>query len=201
MKRGTIACRRDPLDTQEWQFALRKTTAWTQEETRHGHQAEATNKLEAAQWLELKAQGMVEDGQGKDMGDAALQHVMPGKTGPAKGQQLALENHGQGEGDDEEEEPAAASTAKTKDDQVAEAEALSEVGGALPKKEAQLRLNRMVKLLKKVKKEQGTAKGKQLDETLAALQKLEKQGAKVKVEDAKNKLFDAAIQLKKLKKK
>ena len=59
----------------------------------------------------------------------------------------------------------------------------------------------MVKLLKKMKKEQGTAKGKQLDDNLSALQKLEKQRAKVKVEDAKNKLFDAAIQLKKLKKK
>ena len=199
MKRGSIACRRDPLDTQEWQFALRKSTAWSQEETRHGYQAEATNKLEAAQWLELKAQGMVEDGQNKDMGDAALQHVMPGKTGPAKGQ-LALKDQGQGDGGDQEEEPQAASSAQGKDDQVAEAEALSEVGRALPKKEAVLRLNRMVKLLKKVKKEQGTAKGKQLDETLAALQKLEKQGAKVRVEDAKSKLFDAAIQLKKLKK-
>ena len=112
-----------------------------------------------------------------------------------------MENQGQGDGDDEEEEAAPASSAKGKDDQVAEAEALPEVGGALSRKEAVLRLNRMVKLLKKVKKEQGTAKGKELDETLAALQKLEKQGAKVKVEDAKNKLLDAAIQLKKLKKK
>ncbi len=105
------------------------------------------------------------------------------------------------EDDQDPSEPAAASSAKGKDDQVAEAEALSEVGGVLPKKEAVLRLNRMVKLLKKVKTEQGTAKGKELDATLSALQKLEKQGAKVKVEEAKNKLFDAAIQLKKLKKK
>lgn len=64
-----------------------------------------------------------------------------------------------------------ASSAKGKDDQVAEADALSEVGGVLRKKEAVLRLNRMVKLLKKVEKEQGTAKEKQLDEILSALRR------------------------------
>ena len=154
--------------------------------------------MEAAQWLELKAQGMLGDGEDKELGDKALEHVLPSKK-TAKGQ-LALKDKGVEEDEEDPEEAVPASSARGKDDQLAEAEALSEVGGVLPKKEAVLRLNRMVKLLKKVKKEQGTAKGKQLDDALSALQKLEKQGAKVKVEDAKNKLFDAAIQLKKLKK-
>ena len=155
--------------------------------------------MEAAQWLELKAQGMLGDGEDKELGDQALEHVLPSKKASSKGQ-LALKDKGVEEDEEDPEEAVPASSAKGKDDQLAEAEALSEVGGVLPKKEAVLRLNRMVKLLKKVKKEQGTAKGKQLDDTLSALQKLEKQGAKLKVEDAKNKLFDAAIQLKKLKK-
>ena len=133
-----------------------------------------------------------------ELGDKALEHVLPSKKA-SKGQ-LALADKDVEEDEEDPEEAVPASSAKGKDDQLAEAEALSEVGGVLPKKEAVLRLNRMVKLLKKVKKEQGTAKGKHLDDTLSALQKLEKQGAKVKVEDAKNKLFDAAIQLKKLKK-
>ena len=198
MRRGTIACRKDPEDTHEWQFALRKSTAWSQEETRHSFQGEGNSKMEAAQWLELKAQGMLGDGEDKELGDQALEHVLPSKKA-SKGQ-LALKDKGVEEDEEDPEEAVPASSAKGKDDQLAEAEALSEVGGVLPKKEAVLRLNRMVKLLKKVKKEQGTAKGKQLDDTLSALQKLEKQGAKLKVEDAKNKLFDAAIQLKKLKK-
>lgn len=83
---------------------------------------------------------------------------------------------------------------------MAEAEVLSEVGKALPKKEAALRVTRMVKLLKAVKKDVGAAKGKPLDECLAKLEKLQKMGDKVSLEDAKGKLFDAAIQIKKVKK-
>ena len=43
-------------------------------------------------------------------------------------------------------------------------------------------------------------KGKSLDECLAKLEKLQKMGGKVSLEDAKGKLFDAAIQIKKVKK-
>lgn len=82
---------------------------------------------------------------------------------------------------------------------MAEAEVLSAVGKALPKKEAVLRVSRMVKLLKQVKKDVGAAKGKPLDGCLEKLQKLEKQGAKLSMEDAKVKLFDAALQIKKVK--
>ena len=50
-----------------------------------------------------------------------------------------------------------------------------------------------------MKKDQKGDNGKQIDTLVASLQKLEKQGQKVKVEDAKNKLFDAAVQIKKMK--
>jgi predicted transcriptional regulator len=91
-------------------------------------------------------------------------------------------------------------TKKDKDCQVAEAEVLSEVGKALPKKEAALRVTRMVKLLKAVKKDVGAAKGKPLDECMAKLEKLQKRGDKVSLDHAKGKPFDAAIQIKKVKK-
>ena len=102
---------------------------------------------------------------------------------------LAIED-GRASGDEEESE---ACSTKGKDGQVVEAESVH-------KKEAGLRVGRMVKLVKEVKKNLGKEKGKSLDATLASLDKLQKQGNKIKVEDAKSTLFDAAIQIKKAKK-
>ena len=123
----------------------------------------------------------------------ALEDVMP-KAG--KKTALAIED-GRASGDEEESE---ACSTKGKDGQVVEVEVLSEVGKSVHKKEAGLRVGRMVKLVKEVKKNLGKEKGKSLDATLASLDKLQKQGNKIKVEDAKSTLFDAAIQIKKAKK-
>ena len=125
----------------------------------------------------------------------ALEDVLHKGVGSKK-QHLALED---GKASEDEEESGAGST-KGKDGQVVEAEVLSEVGKSVHKKEACLRITRMVKLLKDVKKEVGKEKGKSLDGILGSLVKLEKQGSKVGLEDAKGKLFDAAIQIKKVKK-
>eukprot|EP00435_Cladocopium_sp_Y103_P036547 s2929_g9.t1 len=188
---------RDPLDKEEWQFALRKSVAWTEEEVKHGFQAEGNSKAEAAQWMEMKAKGLLEHGAGEQsLGDRALQDLMPSNKGGKT--PLALKDKSESDKEDEENTPTG--SAKGKDGQVAEAEALSEVGKALPKKEALLRVGRMVKLLKKVKKEVGATKGKPLDGPLEELQKLEKLGSKINMEDAKGKLFDAAIQIKTVKK-
>jgi len=48
---------RDRADRHEWQFSLRKSVAWTEEEARHSFQGETNVKVEAAHWLELKAKG------------------------------------------------------------------------------------------------------------------------------------------------
>ena len=77
--RGSIACRRDPVDKQEWQFALRKTVVWSEEEVKHGFHGESAAKAEATQWLKLKAQGLLEDeGEGRELAASrALEDVLP----------------------------------------------------------------------------------------------------------------------------
>lgn len=197
VKRGSIACRKDPSDKHEWQFSLKKQVSYTEEETKQGYKGESNTKAEAAQWLELKAQGLLEVGDqspNQRRANKALEDVMPKAAG--KNKPLAIED---GRPSEDEERSEAGST-KGKDGQVVEAEVLSEVGKSVHKKEASLRVGRMVKLVKDVKKDLGKEKGKSLDGTLASLQKLEKQGSKMKVEDAKSTLFDAAIQIKKAKK-
>lgn len=198
MKRGSIACRKDPADKHEWQFALRKSVAWAEEEARHAFQGESNAKVEAAHWLELKAQGLLEDGtEDKTLADRVLQDVLPNNSkGSGNKQPLALKDMSE----DETGSKNGHAKKEDKDGQVAEAEVLSDVGKALPKKEAALRVSRMVKLLKAVRKDVGAAKGKPLDECMANLEKLQKMGDKVSLEDAKGKLFDAAIQIKKVKK-
>ena len=192
VKKGSIACRKDPLDQEEWQFALKKSLTWQEEKTQHTHSGEFQKRLEAASWMELKSKGFLQEGETKVEGQQALMDVLPTKEHK---KQLALKDRGS------DEEPAAETASKEtgKDEQLAEAEVLSEVGSAMPRKEALLRGNRMVKLLKTVKKDQKGDNGKQIDTLVASLQKLEKQGQKVKVEDAKNNLFDAAVQIKKVK--
>ena len=153
VKRGSIACRKDPADKQEWQFSLKKQVSYTEEETKQGYKGESNTKAEAAQWLELKAQGLLEVGDqspNQKKANRALEDVMP-KAG--KKTALAIED-GRASGDEEESE---ACSTKGKDGQVVEAEVLSEVGKSVHKKEAGLRVGRMVKLVKEVKKNLGKA--------------------------------------------
>ena len=169
------------MDKHEWQFALRKTVVWSEEEVKHGLHGESA----ATQWLKPKAQDLLEDeGEAKDLASRALEDVLP-KKGAGASKLEALEDKSDDEGP--------SSSQKKKDDHVVEADLLSEMGKAVPKKECQVRISRMVKLMKSVKKDVGAEKGQ-------CLEKMEKQGVKVFLEDAKGKLFDAAIQVKKAKK-
>ena len=80
VKRGSIACRKDPADKQEWQFSLKKQVSYTEEETKQGYKGESNTKAEAAQWLELKAQGLLEVGDqspNQKKANRALEDVMP----------------------------------------------------------------------------------------------------------------------------
>ena len=49
VNRGSIACRRDPMDKHEWQFALRKAVTWSEEEVKHGFHGESAARAEATQ--------------------------------------------------------------------------------------------------------------------------------------------------------
>ena len=196
VKRGSIGVRKDPADTAEWQFTLRKTVTWTEEKSQHELKGEARAKAEASQWLEIKAQGLLADGEGpasSSKAAKALEDVL--SKGKSK---LALMDK---QPEQESEEEAGPSGKKDEDEQVVEADLLSEMGSKVAKEEAQIRVKRMMKLLKGVKKEVGAAKAKPLDLCLADLQKLGQKGKKVSLEEAKGKLFDAALQIKKAKRK
>ena len=193
MKRGTIRCRKDPLDPAEWQFQLNKSIAWNEEEKKHEMKGENAARAEVAHWMELRAGGLLEDGNpgGKEATEA-LDAVMN------KQNQLALQD----QEDDEGDTGASGSKdgkKKENDEQVVEADLLSEMGGKASKEEAHKRVTRMVKLVKTVKKAMGATKGKALDKTLSQLTKLESKGKNLKLEEAKNTLFDAALEIKKVK--
>eukprot|EP00435_Cladocopium_sp_Y103_P024793 s822_g6.t1 len=195
VKRGSIGVRKDPADPAEWQFTLRKTVAWTEEKSQHELKGEAKAKAEASQWLELKAQSLLAEGEGpasSSKAAKALEDVLSKDKS-----RLAIMD----KDPDEASEDAAASPKKGDDDQVVEADLLSDMGGKVAKEEAQVRVKRMVKLLKAVKKDVSGAKAKSLDLCLAGLQKLCHKGKKVSLEEAKEKLFEAALEIKKAKKK
>jgi hypothetical protein len=171
VKRGSIGVRNDPADPAEWQFTLRKIITWTEEKSQHELKGEAKAKGEACQWLELKAQGLLADGEGpaaSSKAAKALEDVLSKDKS-----KLAIMDKQSGQASEEE---AAASPKKDEDDQVVEADLLSEMGSKVAKEEAQVRVKRMMKLLKGVKKEVGAAKAKSLDLCLADLQKLDKKG-------------------------
>ena len=72
MNRGTIACRRDPDDKAEWQFSLKKSVDWVKEEEKHQVQGEVANKVEAVEWMKLRAEGLLEDVPGNSEANAVL---------------------------------------------------------------------------------------------------------------------------------
>ena len=100
----------------------------------------------------------------------------------------------------DKERGSAAGSEQDQDNAVVEADLLSDMGGKLVKEDAKTRLNRMVKLLQTVKGEVGAKKGKPLDKALTDLKKLLKQGGKMTMDQAKQHLFDAALEIKKVKK-
>lgn len=181
MNRGTIACRRDPDDKAEWQFSLKKSVDWVKEEEKHQVQGEAANKVEAVEWMKLRAEGLLEDVPGNSEANAALQQVL-GKEKVPK----ALQDR------EPEAEASAPASSKKKD------EVLSDIGDRKDTKEATSRVSKMLKLVKSVQKQVGSEKAKALNSSLEALKKLEKV-KKPSLEKAKTTLFDAALEIKKVK--
>ncbi|CAK9097013.1 Kinase D-interacting substrate of 220 kDa, partial [Durusdinium trenchii] len=156
--------------------------------------AQSLPKVEVAQWMEVKAAGLLDEGAAaSSKASMALGAVL---NKPNK--QLAIKNQDTDDEDDGRASGHASGSKKGgKDGQVVEADLLSEVGSKLPKEEAHKRVTRMIKLIKAVKKDVGETKGKALEKTLADLNKLDKQGKKINLEQAKGKHFDAALEIKK----
>lgn len=162
--------------------------AFAEEEQRHELKGESQVKAEALEWLEIKAHGLIGGSpEQKESGALALSEVL----NKEKKQKTTSENTGGQTSANHSPSPA-----KQKDEQVVEADALSDIGNK--KAEAQTRVSRMLKLAKAVQKDLGP-KAKSLDKAVAALQELDKKGKKVSLEKAKSVLFDAALEIKKAK--
>ena len=127
--KGTIACGK-ALDDDEWEFKLNKATSY--EDTSHSHTYEGSKagKMEACQWLELKAKSI----GGTDEGDSAKAAISRNLT-KSLTKQLKLKDKNSEGSLDEEGTPGQ------------EKEDPEEAG------ETGTRINRMKKLLLKLKKE------------------------------------------------
>ena len=162
---------------------------WVKEEEKHQVQGEAANKVEAVEWMKLRAEGLLEDVPGNSEANAALQQVL-GKEKVPK----ALQDRGP----EAEASAPASSKKKKKDEDVVEADVLSDIGDRKDTKEATSRVSKMLKLVKSVQKQVGSEKAKALNSSLEAIKKLEKV-KKPSLEKAKTTLFDAALEIKKVK--
>eukprot|EP00435_Cladocopium_sp_Y103_P041286 s2897_g11.t1 len=196
VQRGTIKCRRDPADPEEWQFSLVKSIAYHNTQHSHELQAETSGKMEVLDWIKARAAGaMMGSGEDAETAEAALNDVLPDKK--RKREQLAIKDVEE-EDDDEGHQEELAKAAD-------EAEVLSDMGKNSSREHAAKRVQKMLKLLEKVKQEVGkgsqgskaSSMQKAMQKSLDDLTKLGKLRKRVTLEAAKDKLFDAAMAVKK----
>ena len=196
VKRGSIRCRRDPKDKEEWQFCMETMTSYSQTEMHHKHEMSQGGKSEAAQWIQMKGMALLESGQNTE-GEDALAALLPGQA-VKKNKQNALALMDKDDSEEGAEGNKSSGSGVKKDEHEVEAELLSEVGGKMGKDEASKRLKKMASLVKKVKKDIAPAKGKALEGTLSKLEKLPPKKS-ISLESCKNELFEAAHAIKKAK--
>lgn len=153
MNRGTIACRRDPDDKAEWQFSLKKSVDWVKEEEKHQVQGEAANKVEAVEWMKLRAEGLLE------MFLATVRPML-----------LCSRSWGRRRSP----KPCRTGSLKQKHQRLPLAKKKMSIGDRKDTKEATSRVSKMLKLVKSVQKQVGSEKAKALNSSLEALKKLEK---------------------------
>ena len=202
VRKGTIPVQKDPKDPDEWQFGMEQEVAYEKEESKHEHTADAKGKLEASQWMEVRAKGLFEPGPGHEQNEASQALAAMLSTKNKRKEPLALEDKNRS--DDHESGNAGPSCnekkSKGKDEPEVEAEVLSEVGSKkMAKEEASTRVKRMLALTKKVKTEVPKEHRDILSKVIARLEKLSKLGNKVSLEAAKDVLFDGAVAIKKAK--
>ena len=158
--------------------------------------AEATGKMEALAWIKAKTAASLLPGDGVAGGEA-LQELLPA-LGNKRKKLLALT--------DKEEEDAGSDppVVAILDEATEEADKLSCIATRTSKEQASKRMQKMLKLVQKVKEElssgsQGSGQSpaqKALKEAEVGLKKMS-QNKKVTVEQAKSTLLDAALAVKK----
>lgn len=185
---------------EEWQFALDKEVAYKDTKSKHAVAFEASQKMEALDWMKARQYGSMNTGDGCQ-GDDALSAVLPEKVKPKKTNQSQLALMDKELEEEEEEEmktndPLTNAIGKAAQD----AEVLSDLGKSKNKELAAKRVLRMIKLIKDVQKKADTANQKDLQATLSDLEKLSKKGKALSLESCKDKLLDAALAVKKVQK-
>ena len=207
VQRGSIKVRKDPRDLQEWQFQLEKEVSYRDKKQTQEMKMEASNKLEAVEWMKASKLGSLLGEQDQLAGEEALSDVLTDKEKRKQKSLMALaDQEKEEEGDDqedEEEQDNANNKGKLKA-AADEADVLSDLGQSKNKEQTAKRVLKMVKLLKGLISQSskrstgsaGTEQQKGLNKSLQELQKLSKQGSKVNVETAKNQLFEAALAVK-----
>ena len=172
VQRGSIQCRRDPKDMEEWQFALDKEVAYKDTKSHHAVAFESSQKMEALEWMKARQHGSMNAGDGFQ-GDDALSDVLPDKAKGKRKEQLALEDIAHDEEGEEEEgktnDPSTKATALNK--AVEDAEVLSDLGRSKSKEQAARRVQKMIKLIKGVQKKAGSASQKEVQSALSELEK------------------------------
>ena len=198
MSRGTILCRRDPKDKQEWQFSLDQDIAFKDTQQRHQMSMEASHKNEALEWIQAKKVGsLLEGSEAASLADDALSDVLPEKEKKKKKGLLALKDkESEGESGEEDDKLKAA---------VDEADVLSDLGKNKSKEQAAKRITKMISLLKALRSDMpkgssGSTDTAQAKSVPAALDSLQKQAKKVSMEAAKTQLLEAVLAVKRVSK-
>ena len=158
---------------------MEQEVAYEKEESKHEHTADAKGKLEASQWMEVRAKGLFEPGPGHEQNEASQALAAMLSTKNKRKEPLALEYKNRS--DDHESGNAGPSCnekkSKGKDEPEVEAEVLSEVGSKkMAKEEASARLKRMLALTKKVKTEVPKEHRDILSKVIARLEKAQQVG-------------------------
>ena len=188
------------MDMAEWEFALDKEVAYKDTKSHHAVAFEASQKMEALEWMKARQHGSMNTGDGCQ-GEDALSDVLPDKAKSKKREPLALMDKMDEESEQEPEKthsPSKKATALHK--AVEDAEVLSDLGRSKSKDQAAKRVQKMIKLIKDVKGTAGNASQKALQPSLSELEKVSRKGNKLSLETCKDTLLDAALALKKVQK-
>lgn len=195
VKKKSILRRRDPRDEEEWQFCLVREVGFKTEENTHEKQGTHHGKMDVENWMKLRGKGLM--GDNDDDAAAALEQYMPKGIKNLKALKDKEETEAGEKEDDEDdkEENEKDDSRAAGDEDIAEADVLSDQG--MVQKEAHARVKNMTKLMKKVKKTLPKHSKQMLDKPLKDLQSIK---PKDKLDNVKDTLFQAAVAIKKAKK-
>ena len=181
IQKGTITARKDPDDDDEWQFRDIVVTKYMDNNEKSSRQAEKSGKMDLESWMTLKSKSMTNQGYEPDANDPTLVSFLKSQ---GANKNLAIKE-GDGKATSEE------------DPDVAQAERLSQLGGAGVK--AKAKVKEMLDLGNKVMNELWDKDLKaMLKKKLQVVEKMS--NGKVKIEEVKTALIDVYTTIKKVKK-